>query len=96
MNWPPYVMKLRIKNRQHAFGLWLPLFLIIPLVLVFLLAIFLILLPFAFLTVLFTWELGWWRPFVLSVPALYRLLCSLPGLRVDVGSREGSINIAIY
>jgi hypothetical protein len=96
MKWPPYVMKLRVESPRHAFRLWLPLFLVIPVLLVFLLAVFLILLPFAFLALLFTWELGWWRPYLLGIPALYRLLCSLPGLKVDVGSREGSINIAIY
>lgn len=94
MKWPPYLLKLRFRNRRCSFALWLPLFLIGPVVLVFLLAICLIMLPFALLTVLFTWRLGWCRPVVFGVPALGRLVCSLPGLKVDVASGEGQVFIA--
>jgi hypothetical protein len=96
MKWPPYLLKLRIQNQHHAFGLWLPLCLIMPVILVFLLAVFLILLPFALLVMLFTWRLGWWRPIALGMPALFRLLCSLPGLRVDVEGKAGHVYIAFY
>ena len=34
MMWPPSVLRLRIDNRQRHFGLWLPLFLIWPVLLV--------------------------------------------------------------
>jgi hypothetical protein len=94
MKWPPYLLKIRVRNRRHAFVLWLPLFLIWPLVLVFLTAMFLILLPFALLAMLFTWETGYWRPVLLSVPLVIRLICSLPGTKVDVDGQAGRVSIA--
>ena len=93
MNWPPYMMMLRIRNPRHRFALWLPLFLIWPVALVFLLAIFLILLPFALLAMLFTWQTGWWRPAVLGVPAIVRVACTLRGLTVDVDGQDGHVEV---
>ena len=93
MNWPPYLMKLRIKNPRHGFALWLPLFLIWPIALAFFLAVFLILLPFALLAMLFTWQAGWWRPVLLGTPAVIRLLCSLRGLTIDVEGNGGRVEV---
>ena len=33
---------------------------------------------------------------VMGVPAIFRVLCSLPGVRVDVDAAEVKINIAVY
>jgi hypothetical protein len=96
MKWPPYLLKLRFQNDRHGFAIWLPLFLIGPIVLAFLLAIFLILLPFALLAMLFTWRAEWWRPMLFSMPALMRLLCHLPGLKVDVAGKDGHVYIAFF
>ena len=96
MNWPPYLMKVKVKNAHHNIGLWLPLFLVWPVVLAFLLAIFLILLPFALLAMLFTWGLGWWRPVVLGLPAILRVFCSLRGLTVDVDSADGQVQVIFH
>jgi hypothetical protein len=93
MKRPPYLLKLRFRDSHHSFGLWLPLFILGPIFLVFLLALFLIALSFAFLSLLFTWRWGWWRPVFLSVPAFFRIVCSLPGLKVDV--RENNEQFAI-
>jgi hypothetical protein len=89
-------MKLRIKNTEHNFGLWLPLFLIWPIVLVCLLAVFLILLPFGLLAMIFTWQLGWWRPLVLGVPSICRVLCNLRGTIVDVDDHDGHVEVEFY
>jgi hypothetical protein len=96
MKWPPYVLKIRFQNRRHAFALWLPLFLIGPIVLVFLLAIFLILLPFALLAMLFTWQSRWWHPMLFGTAALLRLPCYLPGLQVDVEGKDGHVYVAFF
>jgi len=96
MKWPPYLLKIAFRNHRRGFALWLPLFLIGPVVLVFLLAIVLILLPFALLAMLFSWRVGWWRPMLFSMPAILRLLCHLPGLKVDVEGKEGRVYIAFF
>ena len=93
MSWPPYWLKIRIENEHHSVPLWLPLFIIGPLVLLILLAIFLIILPFALLSLILTWELGWWRPLFLFIPALFRLFTQLPGLQIDLGSSSGRVSI---
>jgi hypothetical protein len=94
MSWPPFSLKLRFENKDHSFGLWLPLFIIGPVVLLFLLAVFIILLPFALLSFLFTWETGWLESWALGIPALLRLFVNLRGLKVDVDSPEGVVYIA--
>ena len=94
MKLPPCALKLRFENKDHDFGLWLPLFLIGPVVLLFLLVVFIILLPFALLSFLFTWEPGWLESLMLSLPALFNLFAELRGFKVDVESEKGSVYLA--
>jgi hypothetical protein len=93
MSWPPYLLKIRIENEDNSFPIWLPLFIIGPIVLVLLLAIFLIILPFVLLSMLFTWEMDWWYPVFLAWPAFFRLVTHLPGLQIDVGKTDGHVYI---
>jgi uncharacterized metal-binding protein len=93
MKWPPYGLRLRLHNPRRSLGLWLPLFLLGPIALVFLLAFFLIVLVFAILATVFTWQFKWWRPLVVGVPALVRTLWSLRGLSVDVENGRGGVEI---
>ena len=94
MRWPPWLLKIRIEDEENAFPIWLPLFIIGPIVLLLLLAIFLIMLPFALLAMILTWEMGWWRTFFLFFPYLFRLLGQLPGLTVDVGGQNKRVYVA--
>jgi len=93
MNWPPYLLKLRIRNPRHAFALWLPLFLLWPIALASFLAAFLILLPFALLAMIFTWQASWWRPVVLEPLSVLRVICALRGLTVDVEGADGHFEL---
>jgi hypothetical protein len=93
MKWPPYLLKLRFLNPDHTFKLWLPLFLIWPLVLVFLLAALVILLPFALLALVFTLRTDWLLTWLKSMPAIYKLLSELPGLKVDLNGDQGQVYI---
>lgn len=96
MRLPPYFMKLRIRGQHHGFSLWLPLFIIGPIVLIFLLALFLIALPFLLLSLLFTWRWYWCRYAVKGVPIFFMLLCSLRGLKLDIEDREQHVIVAFY
>jgi hypothetical protein len=89
-------MKLRIRGHRHAFGLWIPLFIIGPIALIFLLALFLIALPFVLISMFFTWRWGYWRYAAFSVPAFFRIICALPGLKVDVEDGAQHILVAFY
>jgi hypothetical protein len=96
MKWPPYLLQLRFRNRRHSFAIWLPLFILGPIFLIILLALCLIALPFVLISLLFTWDWHWWRTIFLSVPLTFRILFSLPGLRVNVEDRNTKIVIAFY
>ncbi len=91
MKWPPYLLKMRFRNPDHVFGLWLPLFLIWPIVLAFLVAIFLVLLPFALLALIFTWRSDWFDTMLMSFSIVFRLFSQLPGLVVDVEGKQGQV-----
>ena len=96
MKWPPYLMKLRFSDGKHHFGLWIPLFLIGPIVLVLLLAIFIILLACALLAFIFTFQWEWLRSVMMGVPAVYGIVSSLPGVTVDVDTPDTKVDISIY
>ncbi len=96
MSLPPYLLKFHIRNSKHNFGLWLPLFLIWPIVLVCLLGVFLILLPFALLTIIFTWQLGWVYPVIMGFPAICRVLWNLRGMILDVDGKDGQIQLEFH
>ncbi len=93
MKWPPYMMKVAIRNQRHGFAIWLPMFIIGPIFLIFLIAAFLVALPFVLLALLFTWQTDWWRPYFLAIPAFLRLVCNLPGLKVDVDGADGRVYV---
>ena len=66
MKWPPLALYMKIRNERHGFGLWIPLFILGPLFLAFLLAVLLLILPFvlvallvALLAVVFEWQTAW-------------------------------------
>jgi hypothetical protein len=97
MNWiPPYLLQIRVRNRRHSFTIWLPLFILGPIFLAFLLALFLIALPFALLSLLFTWRWWWEQTFFLAPPMIIRLLFALRGLKVNVEHQNAHFVVAFY
>jgi len=95
MKWPPYLMQLKVHSPKHVFSIWLPLFIIGPIVLIFVLVLFLIALPFLLLSLMFTWEFDYWQ-YIKKAPLFVNLLFSLRGLQVDVEDREQHFVIAFY
>ena len=100
MKCPPMLISLKFHSTddEHdgGWGLWIPLFILAPIALVLLLALFLIALPFLLISVLFTWQVGWWRWLVFAVPAFFKTMHELPGLKVDVEAGKQKIYIAVY
>ena len=80
MIWPPSVLRLRIHTSRRHFGLWLPLFLVWPLLLV----LGLVLWPLLLIGAIVLWHRGWGKTLLLGGPALFRLFCALRGLKVEV------------
>ena len=90
MIWPPLLLRLRIRNGKHRFGLWLPLFLVWPPVVIIVLA----LLPFVLVLSALLWPTGRGRPVLLAGPTFFGLYCSLRGLMIEVKSPSGQVYIA--
>ena len=84
MKIPPYRMKLHIGNDRRNLRLWLPLFLLWPILLV----IALIMLPLILLAAIMLWFTGWGRMVLGIIPAVFSCLCGLRGLEVDVENNE--------
>jgi len=84
MSYPPLIMRLRIVNDRSNFGLWLPLFLLYPL----LLAFALIAEALAIVAFIFLWPLGWGKTLLLTIPYLFRVICALRELEVDIENRR--------
>ena len=80
MKRPPMLMHMRIQGEQRGFGLWLPLFLLLPLALV----VFIILSPLILVSVLVLWPTGWGKRALLISKAALEMFWEMRGLKVDV------------
>jgi len=104
MKRPPMLMYVRIRGQDRGFCLWLPLFLLLPLAPVLLIALS----PLILLTVIILWLSGRGKRALLVTRIAFRLLCSvgliraavdllcsMPGLQVDIYNRNERIYVSV-
>jgi hypothetical protein len=104
MKRPPMLMHVKTHGGDGGFSLWLPLFLILPLALVLLIALS----PLILLAVIILWLSGRGRRALLVTRIAFRLvssvhliraavdlLCSMPGLRVDISRGNDRVLVSI-
>jgi hypothetical protein len=104
MKRPPMLMHVKIRREDGGFCLWLPLFLLLPLALVLLIALS----PLILLAVIVLWLSGRGKRALLVTGIVFRLLfsvrliraavdllCSMPGLRVDIAGDNDRVHISI-
>ena len=91
MKRPPMLMRVRIRGEDGNFGLWLPLFLLLPLALV----VLLVLSPLILVAVLVLWPSGWGKRALLVLPTAFDVFCSMRGLRVDIENRDQCVYIYV-
>jgi hypothetical protein len=89
MSWPPMLLHVRFPSGSGSWGLWLPLFLIYPL----LLALSLIVLPFLLLTALVMLPTGDARIPLMVLPYAWNVIVKTRGLLVDIQDREQKVLI---
>jgi len=89
MNWPPMLLRVRFPGGQGTWRLWLPLFLIYPL----LIGLTIIALPFILLGALVLWPFGKGRLIMLAGVYFWNVLFNLRGLKVDV--RDSSHGVLV-
>ena len=91
MMWPPSLLGFRIQSPTRDFWIWLPLFLLWPLVVL----AALVMLPLILLTSLVLWPTGWGRTLLFTGPWLFRMFCALRGLVIDVKSGTSWLYFAV-
>ncbi len=88
---PPWLLRVRIQSPQRRFRLWLPLFLIWPLVALLALALS----PLIAVLAMVMCRRGRGKALLLTIPALFRVFCNLRGLRVEIQNTTERVSIAI-
>jgi hypothetical protein len=88
---PPLLLKLYFRGDGSRFGCWLPIFLLLP----FLLLALILLLPLTLVAALILWPLGWAKPLLGAVPALFMLLHALRGLKVKIKDGDTDIDVRV-
>ena len=91
MKRPPMLMHMKIRGEKRGFGLWLPLFLLLPLALV----VLIILSPLILIAVLVLWPSGWGKRALLVLRSAFDLFCSMCGLRVDIQNSKQCVHVSV-
>ena len=91
MKRPPMLMHMRVQGEKSEFGLWLPLFLLLPLALV----VFIILSPLILVAAIVLWPNGWGKRALLSLRAAVEIFWSMRGLSLDVHSGRQRVSISV-
>ena len=91
MNRPPLWMRVKIKNERTDFGLWLPMFLMIPLALI----VLIILSPLLLIAFLILLPFGWGKLVLLAPCAVLFPLCAMRGLKVNVQNPRESVYVSV-
>ncbi len=86
----PLLLRVRVQSGRRRFGLWLPLFLIWAPIFLLALALF----PLVLVLALVLWPRGLGRPLLLAGPAIFRIVCALRGLLIDVHSPPEQVYIS--
>jgi len=91
MKRPPLWMRIKVRDEKRKFGLWLPLFLLIPLIVV----ILVILSPLILITVLVLWHSGKGKKILFAFRAAFVVFHEMPGLKIDIKNAERYVYISI-
>jgi hypothetical protein len=93
VNRPPLWMHLRFRDemKDSHFGLWLPLFLLLPLLLILLI----VLSPLVLIALLVLWPSGWSEWALRALWSSFVVFFSLRGLEVNVKNRDQHVYISV-
>ncbi len=83
-------MRVRVVNPERKLNLWLPLFLLFPLVALILLILF----PLVLLAALILWPFGWGRV-LFVIPAVLACMWAMGGLEVTVEDKKERVLVSV-
>ena len=89
---PPMMLRMKIHNRDTHFNLWLPLFLILPVLFILLLPF----LPFILLGILILLPTRWGRPALYALPFIFIIFLKLRGLKVDIKQPDNEFYFSVH
>jgi len=90
MKFPTFWLRIKIRQTEgRNFGLWLPLFLLWPIVLVLAIILF----PIILLITIFQLLTGNNQPVILILPRLFSVACALRGMKVDIQSPDETVYV---
>ena len=95
MSWPPMLMRIKISQPERQLNLWLPLFILFPIVFIIIVVLFLLLLPLILIAAVIFWRLGLWRPLFLFWPTVFGCLGATRGLEVDISQGREQVFISL-
>jgi hypothetical protein len=99
MKLPPLVMYMKVGDKQDqphgGISLWIPLFILVPIALIMMLALLLIALPFMLIFTLLTWNANLWRWIFRGIPLLFNTLHELRGSNVEVEDGKKYVTIDV-
>jgi hypothetical protein len=84
------LMHVKIRGERRGFGLWLPIFLLLPLAL----ALFIIVSPLILIAIPVFWPSGWRKRALHIFGAAFEVFSSMRDLKVDVQSNHHRIYIS--
>ena len=91
MSWPPMLVHVKIENKDHSYGFWVPLFLIVLITLAILVALS----PLILIGILVLWPSGWGRWIVRALKVVFITFCSMRGLKVDFRGRKETVHLSV-
>ena len=91
MNRPPYLMRVRVNEPDNRINLWLPLFLIYPLLAV----IMLVFLPLILIAAVVLLIMGWGKTLFIIPFAIFSCIGAMRGLEVQVEQGQEKVFISV-
>lgn len=100
---PPMVLKVNIQNQgKRGFSLWIPLFVVVPFLLILFILVLPLLLLAAVLGILALVASGRGEQLprfmflaMVAVPSFFAILCALRGLLVDIEGKSENVYISV-
>jgi len=90
MKRPPVLLHVKIRNKRRGFGLWLPIFLLLPLAL----AVFIVVAPLILIAIPIFWPSGRRKRALHIFGAVFEVICSLRGIKVNMQSEHDYMYIS--
>ena len=91
MSRAPYLMRVCVSRPDRKINLWLPLFIIFPVLAV----ILLVLSPLILITAVVLWFLGWGKTLFIAPFAILGCMCAMRGLEVEVEQGQERVLISV-